>query len=379
MKTGDVKEKTVTIRLGDSLAEKASRSEYDGFDVEEINPGGNFIRFANNMELSVGDSSGEDKDAIFEAQIRYTIEEHFRKQERLKEHGVKVLSLFFIDRVSNYVDDDGVIRKIFDQAFNEMKTRYDDWSEKTPDEVRAAYFAQKRRRGGAIEFLDSVSGETKEDTAAYELIMKRKEVLLSFSEPVSFIFSHSALREGWDNPNVFQICTLNQTSSEMKKRQEVGRGMRLCRDQSGDRVHDDRINVLTVVANESYERYVETLQSEIEPTTARRVRLPSRRMLGNEVLQSFARICTSRRFQRALGEGETQDPICPPSRYGRSSWCGCAACRQDERASTKGRCDEGAGTGRVGRYLPSDAAECSEGDRRFDWSLPSAKSRRFGV
>jgi len=115
-----------------------------------------------------------------------------------------------------------------------------------------------------IESIDSFTGKTKEDEAAYNLIMRDKERLLSFEEPVSFVFSHSALREGWDNPNVFQICTLNQTASEIKKRQEVGRGVRLAVDQSGERMHDEKINVLTVVANESYERYVETLQQEIE-------------------------------------------------------------------------------------------------------------------
>ena len=140
--------------------------------------------------------------------------------------------------------------------------------------MQAAYFAEKRRRGGLVELVDSVSGETQQDEEAYNLIMKDKELLLAFPEDtddeetrrkkrVCFIFSHSALREGWDNPNVFQICTLNQTASMVKKRQEVGRGIRLAVDQSGLRVHDDTVNILTVVANESYRHYVETLQSEI--------------------------------------------------------------------------------------------------------------------
>jgi type III restriction enzyme len=264
MKTGAVKEKTITVRLGQSLAERAGRNEYDGFEVEEINPGSGFLRFANNVELSVGDSRGADKDAIFEAQIRYTVEEHFRKQLRLRDAGIKVLSLFFIDRVDNYIADDGIIRRLFDSAFDELKVKYKVWQDLDSASVQAGYFAQKRRRGGAIEFLDSTSGDTTEDTAAYDLIMRDKLRLLSFDEPVSFIFSHSALREGWDNPNIFQICTLNQTGSEIKKRQEVGRGVRLSRDQAGERVHDEHVNVLTVVANESYERYVDQLQSEIE-------------------------------------------------------------------------------------------------------------------
>lgn len=263
MKTGAVKEKSVTVRPGDSLEDKSGRPEYEGFEVDEINPGSGFIRFANNAELAVGESQGADRDAIFEAQIRYTIEEHFRKQSRLRARGIKVLSLFFIDRVDNYVADDGIIRRLFDQAFNDLRLAHPEWKDTEPAQVQGSYFAQKRRRGGAVEVLDSVSGETKEDTAAYDLILRDKERLLSIEEPVAFVFSHSALREGWDNPNVFQICTLNQTISDMKKRQEVGRGVRLCRDQDGERVHDERVNVLTVVANESYQHYVAQLQTEI--------------------------------------------------------------------------------------------------------------------
>jgi len=264
MKTGAVKEAVVTVKPGDSLQKKAQREEYAGFDVDEINIGEGFVRFTNDVELSLGDSQGTDKDALFEAQIRFTVEEHMRRQARLRPHGIKVLSLFFIDRVDNYASDTGIIRQKFDAAFNELRTHYPVFGALNPDQVQAAYFAQKRRKGGELDLLDSVSGKTKEDEAAYDLIMKDKERLLSFDEPVSFIFSHSALREGWDNPNVFQICTLNQTASDVKKRQEVGRGVRLAVDQSGERIHDETINVLTVVANESYERYVDRLQREIE-------------------------------------------------------------------------------------------------------------------
>ncbi len=263
MKDGTVKEQIVTVRPGDSLEKIAARKEYAGFEVDEINPGASFVRFANNVEVKVGEARGADKEAIFQAQIRYTIEEHFRKQAHRKDSGIKVLSLFFIDRVDNYAREDGIIRNLFTNSFNELKLNYPEWKDRNPESAQAAYFAQRRRKGGAVELLDSFSGETKEDEAAYDLIMKDKERLLSFEEPVSFIFSHSALREGWDNPNVFQICTLNQTVSEIKKRQEVGRGVRLAVNQAGDRVHDEKINVLTVVANEGYERYVESLQSEI--------------------------------------------------------------------------------------------------------------------
>jgi type III restriction enzyme len=218
----------------------------------------------NNLEITVGQEIGADKEAIFAAQIRYTIVEHLRKQERLKREGLKVLSLFFIDRVDNYAQEDGVIRRLFDRTFDEVKQQFSDWQNKNPLEVQAAYFAQRRTRSGETILEDSSSGEAEKDREAYDLIMKDKERLLSLDEPVSFIFSHTALREGWDNPNVFQICTLNQTVSEMKKRQEVGRGVRLAVNQIGERVLDERVNVLTVVANESYERFVSLLQSEID-------------------------------------------------------------------------------------------------------------------
>jgi len=264
MANGTVKEQVVTVRPGDSLQEKTSRPEYAPFVVDEINPGQDIVIFANGSELKRGESQGADKEAIFEAQIRYTIEEHLRKQHRYKNDGIKVLSLFFIDRVDNYAPADGLIRRLFSKAFDGLKTNYSEWKDLNPEEIQAAYFAEKRHRGGVIESIDSVSGRTKEDEAAFNLIMRDKERLLSFAEPVCFIFSHSALREGWDNPNVFQICTLNQTASEIKKRQEVGRGVRLAVNQIGERIHDEGTNVLTVVANESYEKYVETLQQEIE-------------------------------------------------------------------------------------------------------------------
>ncbi len=144
-----------------------------------------------------------------------------------------------------------------------MKTRYPDWKDLDPEEVQAAYFAKQVKRDGSIELKESKSGESAKDKEVYDLIMKNKERLLSFDEKVAFIFSHSALREGWDNPNVFQICTLNQSVSEMKKRQEVGRGVRLCVNQDGEREKEEKKNVLTVIANESYDLFVKQLQSEI--------------------------------------------------------------------------------------------------------------------
>jgi len=265
MKNGTIKQTQVIVDTDKKkdLQKLTKRIEYNGFIVEEITLSGGYVRFANNVEIKLGESMGADKDSVFEAQIEYTIEEHFRKQRRLKDENIKVLSLFFIDKVDNYAKEDGIIKVQFEKIFNKLKQKYEEWKNYDTKDVCAAYFAQKKRKSGEIEILDSKSGKTKEDDEAYNLIMKEKEKLLSFQTPQAFIFSHSALREGWDNPNVFQICTLNQTVSDVKKRQEIGRGIRLCVDQQGNRILKDSINRLTVVANESYENYVRDLQTRM--------------------------------------------------------------------------------------------------------------------
>ncbi|MDE0314787.1 MAG: DEAD/DEAH box helicase [Candidatus Poribacteria bacterium] len=266
-KNGTVKQTTLTVKKGDDLGtpNKTNLPEYAGYRVNEIDMSWGYVRFDNGVEVKTSESHGADKSAVFEAQIRYTIEEHFRKQENLKDHHIKILSLFFIDKVDNYATENGIIRQLFDKCFNELKqqNRYAAWREKQPEDVQAAYFAQSRKRTGEIVYEDSKTGEAERDSEAYQLIMKDKERLLSFEEPTCFVFSHSALREGWDSPNVFQICTLNQTASEMKKRQEIGRGVRLAVNQEGKRVHDGKLNVLTVIANESYRNYVNQLQTEV--------------------------------------------------------------------------------------------------------------------
>jgi type III restriction enzyme len=314
---GRVKERTVTVRPGDDLRERTKRTTYAGWVVEEINPAWDVVRFANGQELRVGEASGADKEALWEAQVRYTIEEHLIKQRRLKQAGIKVLSLFFIDRVGNYAPQDGIIRQLFNRSFRALQAKYRDvcqgvWdsAEVDAEAVQAAYFAQSRKRGGQVVYEDSRSGESQRDKEAYDLIMKDKERLLSFDQKEAFIFSHSALREGWDNPNVFQICTLNQTASEMKKRQEIGRGVRLAVDQRGERIRDERVNVLTVVANESYERYVEGLQSEYaedypgqeppKPPNARRravAHLNKERLLSPEFKELWERIKHKTRYR----------------------------------------------------------------------------------
>ena len=263
MRDRTVKKQSVTVKPGDNLAEKTNRPEYDDYIVDEINLFSAFVRFTNGVEVERGESKGEDKEAIFETQIRLTIEEHFRKQERLKSSNIKVLSLFFIDRVDNYAQEAGIIRQLFIKCFNELKQKYPNWKDVDVESVQASYFAQRRTRSGETIYEDSKTGESQKDAEAYDLIMRDKERLMSFDESTCFIFSHSALREGWDSPNVFQICTLNQTTSEVKKRQEIGRGVRLAIDQDGNRVHDAKVNVLTVIANESYASYVAGYQSEM--------------------------------------------------------------------------------------------------------------------
>ena len=309
-----IKEKAYFFKPGDCLESKADRSEYSSFVIDEINVSEQIVSFKNGIEIGVGQTQGADQAVLFREQIRYTIEEHFRKQKRLQPFGVKILSLVFIDRVDNFLGESathkagstadglypGIIRELFDQAFEELKANFPDFRDKKPVDVRAHYFAQKVRRGGATEAIDSSTGQSAEDRAAYNLIMKDKERLLSFDEPTAFIFSHSALREGWDNPNVSQICTLNQTKSETKKRQEVGRGMRLVVNQEGTRLTDDRANILTVVANESYELFVASLQAEMEeafgkegaapkPVNARQKRIAKRKPL-DEFPEEFANL-----------------------------------------------------------------------------------------
>jgi type III restriction enzyme len=274
LRSGSAKEVSVTVKPGDELRKKTNLPEYESFTVEEINPGSKTVLFTNGIEVRVGESRGADREALFQAQVRYTIEEHFRKQRRLRDQRIKVLSLFFIDRVDSYASENGFIRRTFVKMFDKLKRKDKEWRNLGADEVQASYFAFTRRKSGEIEYEDSVSGESQKDEEAYNLIMKDKERLLSFDTKVSFIFSHSALREGWDNPNIFQICTLNQTTSEIKKRQEVGRGIRLAVDQNGERMHNPQVNLLTVVANQSYDQYVRQLQEEIVEEYGTGVELP---------------------------------------------------------------------------------------------------------
>ena len=253
-KTGPVP-KTRTVRVGDDLHEVTGLDAYEGFVVEELDAGWGEVRFANGVVVEESEERGPDHEIIAQVQIAHTIEEHMRKAHRLRKRGIKVLSLFFIDEVASYVEKDGHIRSTFEREFNRLKQLDRPWARPYRDvdapAVQGSYFSEYKTES----YMES-------DADAYDLIMRDKERLLSLDEPVEFIFSHSALREGWDNPNIFQICTLNRTISTIKKRQEIGRGMRLAVNQDGERVFDEQVNRLTVVANESYAEYVDRLQTE---------------------------------------------------------------------------------------------------------------------
>ncbi len=266
---GITREAQVVLRQKDDLFTKAGREEHrGGYVVAEIHAGEQWLRFENGIRLDKGATVGPSRPEIFRVQIEEAVRRHLHVQERLRHRGIKVLSLFFIDRVANYTREDGIIRTLFDETFLKLRKDYDGWSRLGPVAVRAAYFATRQTKQGEepVELDPQIgprnAAEREAAKAAYALIMRDKERLLSLDEPVAFIFAHSALREGWDNPNVFQICTLNQTVSEIKKRQEIGRGLRLCVNQDGERIRDDEVNVLTVVANQSYESYAKQLQEE---------------------------------------------------------------------------------------------------------------------
>ncbi len=258
-----VKETTIKVKPGDYLFEKTRLPDYQDYQVYRIEYGCVvFTVGSTEIEVCKGESTGKDKTAIYAAQISTAIEEHFRKQRRLKSLGIKVLTLFFIDRVANYrteTGNNGMLRSLFDEAFNLQKVRFTEWGDYQPEQVQAAYFAKK----SSGELDDSTTGAAQKDLEAYDLIMRDKERLLSFDEPVSFIFSHSALNEGWDNPNIFQICALRDVKSHIARRQQIGRGVRLAVNQDGDRIHDERTNILTVIASESYTQFVEAYQQEI--------------------------------------------------------------------------------------------------------------------
>ena len=262
--------KSVTAKTGDNLYFLSNRVEAykNGYIINYIDSEEGIIEFSSGTTLYKGQPQGGMNDEIQKEMIRATIENHLKKEKELNPQGIKVLSVFFIDKVANYrsykgdAPEKGKFAVWFEEILNELVKRpnYKDLYPYNVEQLHDGYFSQDKGK-----FKDSSEGRsTKADDEAYQLIMKKKEELLDMNTPLRFIFSHSALREGWDNPNVFQICTLNESKSEMKKRQEIGRGLRLCVNQTGARNTERSINRLTVIANESYEDFAKSLQKEIE-------------------------------------------------------------------------------------------------------------------
>jgi len=284
-----IKREIQTLGVGDSLYTASNGlEEYKGVSVAEVDPIRSVVTFSNGDSLAAGEASGNvNEDDIRRIQIRETISSHFDKEEKLFEQGIKCLSLFFIDEVAKYrqYGEDGeeilgeygrIFEEEYNAALNERLTLFPSAYQTylrgiETSETHRGYFSIDKK-GRAVNSTVKRGSEFSDDISAYDLILKNKERLLSLEEPTRFIFSHSALREGWDNPNVFQICTLKHSDNTTAKRQEVGRGLRLCVNINGERQDIDAcgesyvhgINVLTVVASESYAGFVAELQSEIK-------------------------------------------------------------------------------------------------------------------
>jgi type III restriction enzyme len=279
-----IKREIITCKKSDDLYEMSgNREQYIGYIVSEIytEPDKEYVSFTCRESIRIGEVfGGFEDDVIKRSQIKKTIEEHMEKELELTNKGIKVLSLFFIDKVSNYREygasretKNGKYADWFEEEFkklassNKYKKLYEGENlDELAKIVHDGYFAQDKNKCYKDSRQDKEGSirANKDDESAFKLIMQDKEKLLSFSCKLKFIFSHSALKEGWDNPNVFQICTLNETKSVMKKRQEIGRGLRICVNQEGDRVAGFNINTLTIMANESYEEFAKSLQKEIE-------------------------------------------------------------------------------------------------------------------
>lgn len=301
MAGGTPKKKSRVVKIGDNLYDySGGLEEYkNGFVVKQIDGRDDSMEFLNGIKIYAGDVMGAvDEDQLRRIQIKETIKSHIQRERQLFYKGIKVLSLFFIDEVANYREYDAAGRPVNGKYAEMFEEEYEDVISNMQREIGddeymkylAAIPADKTHAGyfsvdGKGKMINSKLGRketTSDDVSAYDLIMKNKELLLDRDpkkSPVRFIFSHSALREGWDNPNVFQICTLKQSSSDVRKRQEVGRGLRLCVNQDGERMDTNalgndvhNVNVLTVIASESYNSFTKGLQTEIADAVADRPR-----------------------------------------------------------------------------------------------------------
>jgi len=307
---GNIKRVVRKLSKGDNLFDLSNRLDQyrDGFVVADINANSDTLSFTNGIELTVGDATGDVTEAALRRiQIREAIKAHFDKEQALFQQGVKVLTLYFIDEVVKYRDytqhdEKGEYARIFEEEYQLYLNEVLDLDE-TPyikylkgisaDKTHSGYFSIDKKSKRLADPSVAARGENaglSDDVDAYDLILKHKERLLSMSEPVRFIFSHSALREGWDNPNVFVICALKHSDNTISRRQEVGRGLRLSVNQSGDRmdhpatVHD--VNVLTVVASESYKDFVAALQKDISESLSARPRVADEAYFTGKVLKT---------------------------------------------------------------------------------------------
>jgi len=263
---------TAWLKKGDNLGEKAKNSSYLDYVIDNIRKD-MFdkiwrVRFTNGVELVEKQNAGN-IEQVWAMQMEFLIKKHFAKAAELNPKGIKCLSLIFINRVANFIGENPVIRNLFAEKYREIYAQYNGGKMLTDEQVgqvQGYYFAQSSKG----EFSDNEGG-LGEQKRIYDLILRQKEELLSLDNPVQFIFSHSALGVGWDNPNVFNIATMSASYSEIKKRQEIGRGLRICVNQQGERVYDrvdatadERINQLTVIPNETYETFVRQYQEEIK-------------------------------------------------------------------------------------------------------------------
>ena len=288
---------TMKFAQGDSLYDASGLPAYREFVITDINPRTNTVFFRNGDQIRAGEVMGDvSEKTIQQVQIRETIKSHFEKERQLFQQGIKTLSLFFIDEVANYKGYDGsgevvkgplwtMFEKEYNRYLNENLSLFEDDYQRylkrfSTEQVHNGYFSIDKKTGRAVNSEVKRGEAFSSDISAYDLILKDKERLLSFDEPTRFIFSHSALREGWDNPNVFQICTLRHANSATAKRQEVGRGLRICVDQQGNRMDAERlgdavhdINKLTVIANESYSTFVDDLQKDTREALRERPRV----------------------------------------------------------------------------------------------------------
>lgn len=263
---------TKWLKVGDNVGEETSNPSYLTYKIQRIhkslNDGGKYrVEFTNGSAL-LQDQSAKDVPALWRLQLEWLIRRHFEKTEKLKAKGIKCLSLVFIDRVSNYMGESPLIKQIFEEQYAKVYAEiYGSQPLATDIEAAQGYYFASTGKG---EYTDD-EGSMRKNKDIYELILRRKEELLSIGNPVQFIFSHSALGVGWDNPNVFNIATLNESYSDTKKRQEIGRGLRICVDQDGKRIYDpveihegQEVNLLTVVPNETYESFVSQYQEQIK-------------------------------------------------------------------------------------------------------------------